>query len=53
MSTLSPQPSFATNPAAAVDRSLTSPWIVTGVIVRRELILFVRQPARVAAALRG
>ena len=51
MSTLSPQPSFATNPAAGVDRSLTSPWIVTGVIVRRELILFVRQPARVAAAI--
>ena len=51
MSTLSPQPSFATNPAAGVDRSLTSPWVVTGVIVRRELILFVRQPARVAAAI--
>ena len=51
MSMLSPQPSFATNPAAAVERSLTSPWIVTGVIVRRELILFVRQPARVAAAI--
>ncbi len=51
MSTLTPQPAFATNPAGAVDRSLTSPWIVTGVIVRRELILFVRQPARVAAAL--
>lgn len=51
MSTLSPQPSFATNPAAAVDRSVTSPWVVTGVIVRRELILFVRQPARVAAAI--
>lgn len=51
MSTLSPQPSFATNPAAPVERSLTSPWVVTGVIVRRELILFVRQPARVAAAI--
>ncbi len=51
MGTLSPQPAFATAPAAAVDRSLTSLWIVTGVIVRRELILFVRQPARVAAAI--
>ncbi len=51
MSTLSPQPSFATNPAAAVGGPLTSPWVVTGVIVRRELILFVRQPARVAAAI--
>ncbi len=51
MSTLSPQPSFATNPAGGVDRSPTSPWVVTGVIVRRELILFVRQPARVAAAI--
>ena len=31
--------------------SSTSGWLVTLVIVRRELILFVRQPARIAAAI--
>ncbi len=53
MNTLSPQPAFATRPdtGSIHNASPTSPWVVTGVIVRRELLLFVRQPSRIAAAI--